>query len=565
MAVKIGYGIDIGEHSIKLVELRRAKAGVRLARVEVLQTKIVPSQSKNEREAAIAIVLGQMLSSANIGKTDPVTIAAPGLSAFIRYVKLPPVTPKRLSQIIGYEAQQQVPFPLDEVIWNHQILGGKNRSETNVILVAIKAEVVEHLLGMMNAQGLSPFVIEHRGLGLYNCVTFNREAAQQETRIIIDIGARATDLSIEREGELCWTRSARIGGEDITEVIQKTLHISFEEAEKLKIEKGVVYLNPEEERGGDETNRRVWEAMHPVVNELLTELQRSVSYFHSQLEGMKIDSVLITGGSSMMRNFPRLVSEQLGAKVEVLDPLKNITYSMDVLGNEELKSELGVAVGLALRSLGEGFSTIDLLPKTLISRRELQKKKAYLVLSGLSMALLLAVSAIFTSQKANTTEALLENIKEELAQYQTFESQITAAAAKQKKINDKIDILGRLVTAREYWPNILLELSRVLPDNTHLESLKVTDKTENVVELKGKTTNFDAVTNLLARLEKSPLFDAVEVVSAAAAGEKTRTVEEPGRRGRGRETVRREESRPDTSGTKQTGIDFVLRVTLHEK
>ncbi len=561
MAVKIGYGLDIGEHSIKLVELRKTKAEVRLARVDIVKTEIVPSQSKDEREAAIAVALGQMLGSANIGNTNPVTIAAPGLSAFIRYVKLPPVTPKRLDQIIGYEAQQQVPFPLDEVIWNHQILEGQNKAETNVILVAIKAEVVEHLLGMMNAQGLSPLVIEHRGLGLYNCVAFNRKAAEQETRILIDIGARATDLSIEREGELCWTRSARIGGEDITEVIQKTLHISFEEAEKLKVEKGVVYLSTAEEKSGDETSRRVWEAMQPVVNELLTELQRSVSYFHSQLEGMKIDRVLITGGSSRMRNFHKLVSEQLGAEVETLDPLENITYSPDVLGDEDLKSEIGVAVGLALRSLEEGFSTIDLLPKTVITRRELQKKKAYLVLSGLSMGLLLAIFAVFTTQDCNTTQILLDNIEAELVDYEKFESQISDAAAEQKKTASKINILSSLAASRKHWPNILLELSRVLPDNTHLRSLKVTDKTANVVELKGKTADFDAVTNLIARLEKSPLFGTVEIVSATAKEEKTQTTE---RRGRGRGTVRREES-PTAASAKQTGINFVLRVALSKK
>ena len=563
LAIKIGYGIDIGEHSIKLVELRKSKAEVRLASVNILETKITPSQSKDERETATATALGQMLGSANIGKTDPVTIAAPGLSAFIRYVKLPPVTSKRLDQIIGYEAQQQVPFPLDEVIWNYQILKGQSKSETNVILVAIKGEVVEQLLGMINAQGLSPFVIEHRGLGLYNCVAFNREAAEQETKIIIDIGARATDLSIEREGELCWTRSARIGGEDITEVIQKTLHISFEEAEKLKIEKGVVYLSPAEEKSGDETSRRVWEAMQPVVDELLTELQRSISYFHSQLEGTKIDRILLTGGSSRLRNLDRLISEQLGAEVKTLDPLKNITYSPDVLGDEDLRSELGVAIGLAIRSIEEGFSTIDLLPKIVISRRQLQKKKVYLVLSGLSMGLLLTIFSIFATQNCNTTQALLQNISAELTEYEKFESQISAATAKQKKTKSKIDILSNLVAAREYWPIILLELSRVLPDNTHLRSLKVTDKTANVVELKGRTTNFDAVTNLIARLEKSPLFGAVEVVSATPAEGKTEKTEEPRRRGRrGRETATSKESRV-AAGAKQTGIDFVLRVTLH--
>jgi cell division ATPase FtsA len=370
-------------------------------------------------------------------------------------------------------------------------------------------------------------------------------------------------LSIEREGELCWTRSARIGGEDITEVIQKTLHISFEEAERLKIEKGVVYLSPAEEKSADETSRRVWEAMQPVVDELLTELQRSVSYFHSQLEGTKIDRILLTGGSSKLRNLDRLVSEQLGAEVKTLDPLKNITYSSDVLGDEELMPELGVAIGLALRSIEEGFSTIDLLPKIIISHRQLQKKKVYLVLSGLSMSLVLGIFSIFATQNCNTTQALLQNISAELTQYEKFESKISAVTAKQKKIKSKIDILSNLVAAREYWPNILLELSRVLPDNTHLKSLKVTEKTANVVELKGRTTNFDAVANLIARLEKSPLFGAVEVIEAGEAEEKTKRAEEPRRRDkRGRGTATREESHV-AAGAKQTGIDFVLRVTLH--
>lgn len=572
MAAKSGFGIDIGQDSIKLVQLRQTKTGIQLSRVKVLKTEITPSLARAERENIIAERVSEIIRDVNVGKS-PLTIATPGISAFIRYIKLPPVSQSRLQQIIGYEAQQQVPFPLEEVIWDYQILKTAGKSETTVILVAIKSEVVEKLLNVIGSRGLDASAVEHRPLALYNCVRLNEET-EGDVTIIIDVGATATDLSIEREGELCWTRSARIGGQDITEAIQNAFHTSFEEAEKLKRDKGIIYLSEDEEKSAEGESKRLWEAMRPVVQEMGTELQRSVSYFHSQLEGERIDKVLLTGGCSRLRNFDSFIREQLGTDVKKLDPLKKIAFSPEVLEGEDLESELGVAIGLALRSIGRGFSTIDLLPKVLIVRRELQKKRVYLMLSGLSMALMLGVSATFAVQNHNVMQLQVQNISDELKQYERYDSDIRKIKAEQKKVQKKIDILKALVVSRDYWPNILLEFSRILPDNTVLTSISILDEEKELLELKGRTTDFDAVTHFISCLEQSSFFRSVEVKSAKQVEEIVTGTREPGdvsssmprlRTPRGRSVSGREtrvEERRSRAEVRKARVDFLLHVEL---
>ncbi len=572
MAAKTGFGIDIGQDSIKLVQLRQTKTGIQLSRVKVLKTEITPSLARAERENIIAERVSEIMRDVNVRKS-PLTVATPGLSAFIRYVKLPPVSQSRLQQIIGYEAQQQVPFPLEEVIWDYQILKTAGKSETTVILVAIKSEVIDNLINTMGSQGLDTSAIEHRPLALYNSVRLNEET-EGDVTIIIDVGATATDLSIEREGELCWTRSARIGGQDITEAIQNAFQTSFEEAEKLKRDKGIIYLSEDEEKSAEAESKRLWEAMKPVVLEMATELQRSVSYFHSQLEGGRIDKVLLTGGCSRLRNFDLFLKDQLGTDVKKLNPLKKVAFSPEVLEGEDLESELGVAIGLALRSIGRGFSTIDLLPKVLIGRRELQKKRVYLMLSGLSMALMLGVSATFSVQNYNVMQLQVQNISGELKQYRKYDSEIGEIRGEQKKTQKKIDILKDLVVSRDYWPNILLEFSRILPDNTVLTSISIADEEKELLELKGRTTDFDAVTHFISCLEQSPLFGIVEVISATLVEEivtgtrQPRDVSRSTPRSRtplgipvlGRET--RVEERRSRGELRKGGIDLVVHVGL---
>jgi type IV pilus assembly protein PilM len=559
VAVKVGFGIDIGEDSIKLVELRKGKTGIHISRVEILKTGITPSLTRAQRESIIEDKLGEILQGVNVGKS-PLTVATPGLSAFIRYVKLPPVTSSRLQQIIGYEAQQQVPFPLEEVIWDYQVLESSSKSETDVILVAIKAEVISNLMNVMGLQGLEPSAIEHRPLALYNCFRLN-EKSEGGVKVIIDIGARATDLSIERKGELCWTRSIRIGGGDITEGIQKTFNISFEDAEKLKKDKGIICLNEDEEKSAGEEGKRFWQAMKPVVEEMVMELQRSASYFHSQLEGGRINKIFLTGGCSRLRNFDLFIRDHLGTELERLNPLKNITCSPELLQGEDVESGLGVAIGLALRSINESFSTIDLLPKVVAGRRELQKKRVYLLLSGLSMVFMLGVSTVFSIQNYTVMELQVWNISTELREYKKYDKEIQKLKTEQNKIQGRINMLKDSVIARDYWPNILLEFSRILPHNTLLKSISAVGQDKGLVELKGRTSNFDAVTNLISCLEQSPLFHSVEVISAVPVEEVVkRTREERGRRGR-REEVGMEKDIPATE-VRKTGIDFVLRVEL---
>ena len=464
-----------------------------------------------------------------------------------------------------------MPFPLDEVTWDYQVLEAVGQTETSVVLVAIKSDVVTNLLGTVKSMHIEPSVIEHRPLGLYNCVSFNKEIEHDQITVIIDIGARATDMTIEREGQPCWTRSARIGSGDITESIKKELNISFEEAERIKIEKGVVYLSDEDENSADEDSRRIWHAINPNISEIITELQRSVSYFHSQLEGGKIDRILLTGGGSKLRNFRSLIGQQLNAEVEMFDPFENIAYENEIPGGNEFKPELSVAVGLALRSLGEGFSKINLLSKEVLSSRELRRKKGYLILSGLSFALLLAILAVFANARYSLINLKLENVESELKDFEGFAEKIKKVTEAQDKYSKKIDIFKNLLAQRDYWPNILLELGKILPDNAYFSKLAIVNKEENLIELRGITADFNAVSNVLKRFEASPLVASVEVILAKpveeiAEPEKKDEDRRVGRRGR-RERVQEKEPEIEEFSSpavreKTTGINFVLQVKL---
>ena len=547
LAQKKGFGLDIGQNTIKLVELRKDRSGVHLHRSKIAKTGVTSSMSKEERSSAISNALGNVLKGVLVGH-DPVAVATPGLSAFIRYVKLPHVNPSRLKQIISYEAQQQVPFPLNEVIWDYQVLKEKDKAsaETNVVLVAIKKDVLDAHISSVNAHGIAPSFVEHRPLAVYNSIKFNEETGEDETSVIIDVGERTTDISVEKEGELCWTRSARIGGMDVTEALRKSLNVSFEEAERIKEEETKILLSDEEEKNADDRTTKLWGIAKKPLSGIVSEIQRSVNYFQTQLGGTRADKIILTGGCTRMENFDSWISSVIaGPQVSLLNPLRKISCPKGFLENTDIGSQLDVAVGLALRSLGEGFSTINLLPSNILNRQELKKKRAYIALSGVSMALMLGISSVFSTANHNVLKEKLKVISEELEEYRGFDRAIEEHRARNRKIEEKLGAMQTIIKGSWKWPDLLLEISRVIPQGVVLSELGFVSPREErreaaperrrgvrdepaaariiepavsgrVLELKGAAKDFKTIENLIARTEGSSLFKNVKVISATA-------------------------------------------------
>lgn len=487
---KGSIGLDIGAGSIKMVELRRKGEAIELVKACLVEIPIDPANKKANRQQVVREALRKVLDQGAKGKL--VAIATPSQSVYIRYLKLPPVDVSRINQIINYEAQQQIPIPIQEVIWDYQILRSKDISETKVALVAMKTELVNDLLSQVRAWQVEPEVIDYNPFASYNCLKFNQQLMDEETSVLMGIGASSTNLSIEWEGSLCWTRSIPLGGNDITAAIQKKFDLGFAQAEKLKRDDAV--------DGG------VQEAIGGLLTRLVNQVERSLTFFRAEMGGTTINQVLLTGGGAKFTNLDKFLESKLGVKVKMASPLKNIVLSngFDYPGQEV---SFAVAIGLALRPLTRCASQISLLPLDLAKKKEFQKKRGHFILSFI-LALLIAVTAYaFSVQDYNIKKNRLGDIKRELEKFREYGEEIKPLQAEKNLVMEKLKVMRNLTERRSFWLEVLLELSRVTPQAINLTRFSPQGA---ILTLEGKASTIPDIIDFVSSLEASPLFGKVE-------------------------------------------------------
>ncbi|MCK4948095.1 MAG: pilus assembly protein PilM, partial [Candidatus Aureabacteria bacterium] len=234
-------GLDIGTSAIKLVELQKTSSGVKLLNCAIHELDFDPEDKSEDHSNRIILSLQNILAENNIIPSQ-VVIAVPGQSVFTRYVKLPAVEESKINQIISYEAQQQVPFPIDEVVWDYQIIGDRASPELNVVLVAIKADIISQLIETVSVAKLDTDIVDVAPLAIGNTIIFSEKKTDKiECTGVLDIGAKTTNFIII-EGKNEWTRSIPIAGSMITKELQKELKVTYIEAEKIKRTEGLVLI-----------------------------------------------------------------------------------------------------------------------------------------------------------------------------------------------------------------------------------------------------------------------------------------------------------------------------------
>ncbi len=497
---KVSIGLDIGFNSIKVVELRKGREGIELTQARLIEISPAPGDEKAEEKKRIKEALEKALAGVGATKGKTISIAAHSSSVYIRYVKLPPVDTTRITQIVNYEAQQQIPLPLEEVIWDYQILK-KKAMDINVVLVATKSELIKKLLEDVAAFRMEPEIVDYSPLASYNCLKFNQELLEEETSILLDIGAKSTEMSIEREGHLCWTGSIPIGGYDLTQAIQRSFELSFAEAEKLKREETIDLGNEE---------KKFTQAITPLLSRLVSDIERSLAFFQAELEGVTIKTtinrILLSGGGAKLANLDKFLEKELGIEVRKVSPLRNIHLSngFPFSGQETC---FPVAIGLALRPLIKCASEISLLPLEIVRKKEFQKKKGDFILSFVLAILIAAMAYAFAIRDYNLGKNRLEIIEEELEKYQRYEEPIRMLRGEIETSTEKLEALRDLASGKAFWLDTLLELSRLLPEGVKLNSFF---QEEGILILTGEAPTIPVIGDLVLQLETSPLFGRVE-------------------------------------------------------
>jgi type IV pilus assembly protein PilM len=285
--------------------------------------------------------LKELVKKAKIKAKDAVISLAGHSSVIIKRVSLPEMSEEELSESIKFEAEQYIPFDIEDVNLDFQILGPKEEAgQMDVMLVAVKKEIINEYLSVVKEAGLNPVIVDVNSFALENIYEINYEIEPNKDIAIVNIGASTINMNILKGGISVFTRDSAVGSNLHTEALQREFNLTYETAERLKKGEPVENMSPQD----------VFSVMDLASEEIIGEVNRSLEYFHED-----INEVILSGGCALVKDFPKLLAEKIGIEVKVMEPLKNIKIPkrFDITYIEEMVPMAAVAAGLALRRPGD--------------------------------------------------------------------------------------------------------------------------------------------------------------------------------------------------------------------
>jgi type IV pilus assembly protein PilM len=351
-------GLDIGTGSIKLAQIIKTPGGFKLVKYAENPT---PSMTIKDGQIIDARVLGDTIRGMLVASKTPidkVVGSVSGQSVVIRPINMTQMSEKELQNAIKFEAERYLPYSVSDA----QIIGTVLRKSVEgddksmeVLLVAAPNEMVANAQEVIKMAGIEPSAIDLEPFALVRAsqLSLPQEMGNQ-TIALINLGASSSSINIFKEGILRHNRTITTAGNSFSRAIGQSLNLSFEEAEKLKKEKGVIRVEKDATPVAP-TTMRIFNVIMPVLSELITEIQRSFDYYRSRYRGESVDLIVLSGGTAKFKNIDQYISNELGISCEVANPFKNIDIS-DVEGcsQDELKEiapMLMVVIGLALRKV----------------------------------------------------------------------------------------------------------------------------------------------------------------------------------------------------------------------
>jgi type IV pilus assembly protein PilM len=400
-------------------------------------------------------------------KCRQVVFSVSGQSVFTRFVKLPPVEESKIAQIIFYEAQQNVPFPIDEVVWDYQLIGDNLKEQQDVVLLAIKSNIIEDLNQGVESAGLTTVMVDVAPMAVYNAVRYNYGDPEQ-CIVLLDIGARTTNLLfIERQK--IFSRSIPIAGNAITQSIAAEFGVPFAEAEKMKRELGLVALGGAYEDPEDPTQARLSKIIRNVMTRLHAEVARSINFYRTQQGGTAPSKLLLAGGSAIMPYTDRFFQEKIRVETEYFNPFRNVEIDAGVT-REQLSGcahFFGEVVGLGLRKIASCPIEVNLLPKSLQSRQENIKKRPYFAAAAVASLVLPLCLWGYTIRSTGGKESQIVEFKKEIDTLTAYKKEVEDEQAKLNAVQQKINQVVGVLYPRYMWNELMEALNQNLVSYTN--------------------------------------------------------------------------------------------------
>ncbi len=457
--------LNLGSQTIGVAEFRAQPHGGLILQGCRLRELVAEPADEGIRRSQIFSELAELMGELDI-KPGSVNYAVPAQSVFARFVKLPSVEEEKIERIIAFEAQQNVPFPIDEVVWDYQLVGGGADEQVQVVLVAIKADLLEEINAAVEETGLRTSIVGVATMELYNAFRYNYpDVSGTSCSLLVDIGARTTNLLFIEPGKI-FSRSVPIGGSSITAAIAREFNESFGAAELRKKRDGFVSLGGAYAEPADADVSRVSKIIRSTMTRLHAELMRSISHYRAQQQGNAPEQVFLCGGSASLAYMREFFNEKLQLPIQFFNSLRNVAVAESApVGKISNSAHLyGELVGLALRTATTSPMELNLRPASVVRRHELEKRRPFFVIAAACFILALIGWGIYYTRGAQVLRRSTAVMQE------TINTPMHAVETKIDKVRKEATSLDSFATPlisatndRFFWVEILDDLNARLP------------------------------------------------------------------------------------------------------
>ena len=438
--------LDIGAANVALAEYESGAKGA-LTLVNYGTAPLSAPLDSGDAATILVPALMDIVREKGI-RPGPVAISLSGQMVFPRFCAIPAAGgDEKFEQMIRYEIEQNVPFPIDEMVCDRQVLGDTENGDKAVMIVAAKVEQVEAITDAVTSAGFRPELVDVAPLAFTNAVRA-ATGGDGTCAILLDIGAKTTSLVIVEDDKV-YNRSIPIGGKNITRDIAQALGCSQEEAESLKVSKGYVSLGGVVE-DEDEVADRISKVCRAIMTRLQAEISRSVNFYRSQQGGGAPVKLYLTGGTALLPQVDQFFAEALKIDVEFFNPFEfvGVASSLDqgALGSDG--AFLAPTVGLALHMTGAAHFAINLLPPSILAARAEQAKIPVVATASALFVAALALVFVGIGRQAEVVETTYDGVEAKVNVLRDFETKLKSAEKEVETAKASADAVRELLGRR---------------------------------------------------------------------------------------------------------------------
>ncbi len=473
--------IDVGADSIKASEFFCTAENVEL-------NKFIYREFTNDTDDASVFnvmlsMLKQVISEGKF-KAKDVYLSLSGQNALIPFIKVPAMTtdPAKIRELVTYEASSRIPYPLNEVVWDYQLIDSQDGGEEiDAMLVSVKNAEVVAVTDAIESAGKKVKSIEVSPTALYNSARANG-VGNEQCEMILSIGGRSSTL-IFLDGNRFFVRTIPVAGNTINQQIAKEFNISFADAEDMKRRHGFVALGGAYEEPESDVAATVSKIVRNVMTRLHGEINRSINVYRATQQGRKPEKMYLTGGSSIMPFTPRFFVEKLRLPVDYFNAFTVVSVGGEV-DKEALQEQAhlcGENIGLAMRHFRATPVEIALIPESVKRQNLMRLKRPFFYASTAALLVYLGITYWALGEQAKELDQKLDRLERKLQEKETTRASVDRAKRKLQDAEKEYEQARALVDNRNYFLGVLDEIqSEYEPGQIWFSKMAFSDQQEFV-------------------------------------------------------------------------------------